>query len=68
MAQTADKFLLRFPDGMHLKLKLAAAANKRSLNSEIVSRLEWALAEISMKELDDEIKLELIRKILVPKK
>eukprot|EP01037_Dinobryon_pediforme_P020634 gene20634-21308_t len=35
-----DKTLLRFPDGLGEKLRAAAAENKRSLNSEIVARLE----------------------------
>jgi hypothetical protein len=36
----ADQFPLRLPDGMRDRLKKAAAANKRSMNAEIVSRLE----------------------------
>lgn len=35
-----DKFMLRLPDGMREKIKVAAEANKRSMNAEIVARLE----------------------------
>lgn len=39
-SDTADKFMLRMPDGMRDRLKDEAAKNKRSLNAEIVSRLD----------------------------
>ena len=38
-----DKFMLRLPDGMRERLKMAAAENNRSLNAEIISRLELTL-------------------------
>lgn len=39
-----DKFMLRLPDGMRERLKQLAAENKRSLNAEIIARLEDTLA------------------------
>lgn len=39
----AEQFNLRLPDGMREQLKEAAAANGRSLNSEIVHRLQTTL-------------------------
>lgn len=42
-SRTADKFVIRLPDGMREKLKDAAKGNKRSLNSEMISRLEASL-------------------------
>lgn len=39
-ADKADKFLLRFPTGMRDQLKSDAATNGRSLNAEILFRLE----------------------------
>lgn len=36
----SDKFMLRLPDGMRDRLKSDAEANKRSMNAEIVARLE----------------------------
>ncbi len=35
-----DQFLVRFPDGMRVRLKEEAAKNGRSMNAEIVTRLE----------------------------
>ena len=39
----SDKFMLRLPDGMRDSLKAEAEKNKRSLNAEIVQRLEFTL-------------------------
>lgn len=38
--QTEDKYVLRFPDGMRDRLKEEAAKNNRSMNAEIIARLE----------------------------
>lgn len=38
--QDADKYIVRFPDGMRERLKIEAHTNKRTLNAEIVARLE----------------------------
>ena len=35
-----DQYIVRFPDGMRDRLKDEAAKNKRSLNAEIIARLE----------------------------
>lgn len=39
-SETADRYIVRFPDGMRERLKQAAADNNRSMNAEIISRLE----------------------------
>ncbi|AVR88999.1 Arc family DNA-binding protein [Thauera aromatica] len=39
-SRTADQFVVRFPDGMRDRLKEAAHANGRSMNAEIVARLQ----------------------------
>lgn len=39
-SEQSDKFLVRLPDGMRDSLKAAAESNNRSMNAEIVSRLE----------------------------
>jgi hypothetical protein len=39
MMQTADKFIVRLPDGLRDEIKEAAHTNCRSMNSEIVDRL-----------------------------
>lgn len=36
----ADKFVVRFPEGMRERIAEAAKANNRSMNAEIVARLE----------------------------
>lgn len=36
----ADKFVVRFPDGMREKIRAAAEANNRSMNAEIIARLQ----------------------------
>ncbi|MFQ6181852.1 Arc family DNA-binding protein [Sinorhizobium meliloti] len=38
--QSQDKYVVRLPDGMRDKLKAEAERNKRSMNAEIVARLE----------------------------
>ncbi|MBD8906551.1 Arc family DNA-binding protein [Methylorubrum zatmanii] len=42
-AKDQDKFVLRLPDGMRDRLKVEAEANKRSMNAEIVARLDATL-------------------------
>jgi hypothetical protein len=36
----SDQFVLRFPDGMRDRITRSARENGRSINSEIISRLE----------------------------
>lgn len=40
----ADKFVVRFPDGMREKIRAAAEANNRSMNAEIIARLQDSFA------------------------
>lgn len=42
-----DQYMLRFPDGMRDKLKDEAAKNGRSMNAEIIMRLELSLNGMS---------------------
>lgn len=44
----SDKFMLRFPDGMRDRLKEAAKANNRTMNAEIIDRLDRSFAAIDM--------------------
>ncbi|MCE6951689.1 Arc family DNA-binding protein [Cereibacter sphaeroides] len=43
-AQDQDKFILRLPDGMRDRIKAAADLSRRSMNAEIVARLEESFA------------------------
>ncbi len=41
-SEEQDRFMVRLPDGMRDKIEKAAKAAKRTMNSEIVARLEWS--------------------------
>ncbi|WP_072339622.1 Arc family DNA-binding protein [Devosia enhydra] len=43
MRQQLDKIMLRLPDGMRDRIRNKAAANRRSMNAEIVHYLDRAL-------------------------
>jgi plasmid stability protein len=43
-SQMQDKFIIRFPDGMRERIKVAADANGRTMTAEIVWRLEQSLS------------------------
>ncbi len=47
-SRTADQFVVRFPDGMRDQIAEAAKANNRSMNAEIVARLQASFAEASL--------------------
>lgn len=44
-SRTADQFVVRFPDGMRDRIAEEAKKNNRSMNAEIVARLERSLEE-----------------------
>ncbi len=48
----SDQVKLRLPDGMRDKLKEAAKVNGRSLNAEIIARLESFKAQQTNTQLD----------------
>jgi plasmid stability protein len=43
-SRLADKFMLRLDTGMRDELKVIAAKNRRSMNSEIIARLSESMA------------------------
>lgn len=45
--QFKDRYMLRLPDGMRDRIKTAAAKNNRSMNAEIVARIEASFASSS---------------------
>ena len=57
----SDQFPLRFPDGMRGQLKKAAKENNRSLNAEIIARLEVFTDSPSNSDRLDEIRETLIK-------
>lgn len=55
---SADRYIVRFPDGMRDRLKALATENGRSLNAEIIHRLQTTLemdeyAEPTVKGYED---------------
>ncbi|QRE76483.1 Arc family DNA-binding protein [Methylobacterium aquaticum] len=52
-SRTLDKIIVRLPDGMRDRLAAAAAANKRSVNAEVVALLDAALRDVGPKEADE---------------
>lgn len=44
-SRALDKFVVRLPDGMREQLGVAARKNNRTMNAEIVSRLEQSFAD-----------------------
>lgn len=60
--QDADKYIVRFPDGMRDRIAEAAKGNSRTINGEIIARLERsfageAVAEDASPELIEQIAL-----------
>lgn len=49
----ADKFLMRLPDGLRSRIKEAANANLRSMNSELLYQLERIYPENSKTQKAD---------------
>lgn len=43
-SETQDRVMVRLPDGMRDKLKAGAKAGHRTMNAEIVARLEFTFA------------------------
>jgi antitoxin FitA len=53
--------LKNIPDGLHARLKASAERNRRSLNSEILFRLEKDIQDISRPVLDPVVHAETLR-------
>ncbi|SDI26802.1 Arc-like DNA binding domain-containing protein [Pseudomonas flavescens] len=51
-SRTADKFVVRLPDGMRERIADVARQHHRSMNSEIIARLEQSMLQEGA--LDDE--------------
>jgi hypothetical protein len=59
-SQTADKFIIRLPDGMRDQIAEAAKANNRTMNAEIVARLQASFSEERQPGLTKEELLQLV--------
>lgn len=62
----SDKFMLRFPEGMRDRIAEVARANGRSMNAEIIARLESTFAEraVVTDPVANEALLNRVQKIL----
>ncbi|HAO75153.1 MAG TPA: DNA-binding protein, partial [Pseudomonas sp.] len=54
-SRTADKFVVRLPDGMRERIAEVARNHHRSMNSEIIARLEQSLLQEGA--LDDDLSM-----------
>ena len=52
----AEQFVVRFPDGMRDRIAEAARVSGRSMNSEIVARIERSFSDNAREEAIEEIK------------
>jgi sensor histidine kinase YesM len=59
-SQTADRFLLRFPDGMRERIAESAASNNRTMTKEVILRLQQSFEPSNTEQLRD-LQLELAR-------
>ncbi|WP_339082124.1 Arc family DNA-binding protein [Pseudomonas sp. TMP9] len=56
-SRTADKFVVRLPDGMRERIADVARNHHRSMNSEIIARLEQSMLQESA--LGDDLNMRL---------
>jgi len=57
-SRTADKFVIRLPDGLRGRIFDVAASNRRSMNSEIIHRLERSIAvEVELDHQKDLVRI-----------
>lgn len=52
-SRIADQFVVRFPDGMRDRIRESAEANGRSMNAEIVQRLEQSFKSPGVMNTDE---------------
>ncbi|MDQ7984381.1 Arc family DNA-binding protein [Pseudomonas sp. G34] len=57
-SRTADKFVVRLPDGMRERIADVARQHHRSMNSEIIARLEQSMLQEGALD-DDELGVRL---------
>ena len=53
-SETQDRFMVRLPDGMRDEIKTAAQATKRTMNGEIIARLDASLQADKRSEVRSE--------------
>lgn len=63
MPNNLEAFIVHLPSDLHAKIKATAKAARRSMNNEIVGRLEWSFETSQLKDADDSIKILLLQQI-----
>ena len=56
-SQTAERFQIRMPEGLRDRIRVAAEENNRSMNAEIIARLEASFDEniVTMSKDDSDL-------------
>jgi hypothetical protein len=62
-SRTADKYVLRMPDGLRAQVAAVAKAQHRSMNSEIINRLERSFDTTDLCALQSQLILQLSDRI-----
>lgn len=60
-----EQYIVRFPDGMRDRIKEAAKDNGRSMNAEIISRLEASFAKTDETGFDEHELSEAVKKAVL---
>lgn len=58
-----DKFVVRLPDGLRPEIAAIARINHRSMNGEIIFRLEHSLILEQLQKKQDELIAQLLKRI-----
>ncbi len=62
-SRTADKFVVRLPDGLRADIAVLAGDNDRSMNSEIVNRLKRSITQDQLNEEQTKLISMLLQRI-----
>lgn len=58
-----DKFVVRLPEGLRPEIAAIARVNNRSMNGEIISRLQQTLAFEQLAKQQDQLIAQLLKRI-----
>ena len=64
VSRTADKFVLRLPNGMRAQVATLAAERHRSMNAEIINRLERSFITSDLLAKQSQLVQQLSNRIL----
>jgi hypothetical protein len=62
-SRNQDKFVLRLPDGLRPEIASFAQLNQRSMNGEIIIRLQRSLVMEQIRERQNEVIIQLLKRI-----